>query len=102
MWLFVLKHLNKIYTQRHGRFTMIFLTYGCLVVVVDCWPFTREISDNLMRKCLQIPDYSRKFSHDTKTTIVYICKVSSYRIGIYEKFSDLRENLRYCNFYDNY
>ena len=30
---------------------MIFLTYGCLVVVVDCWPFTREISDNRRRKC---------------------------------------------------
>ena len=93
---------KKIIRQRHGRFTMIFLTYGCLVVVVDCWPFTREISDNRKRKVLQIPDYYRKFSYDTHTTIVNIYNVSSYRIGIYEKFTDLRENVRCCNFYDNY
>ena len=93
---------KNILRQRHGRFTMLFLTYGCLVVVVDCWPFTREISDNRKMKCLQIPDYYRKFSYDTHTTIVYIYNVSSYRFGIYEKFTDLRENLRCCNFYDNY
>ena len=81
---------------------MIFLIYACLVVVVDCWPFTREISDNRTRKCLQIPDYYRQASYDTHTTILYIYNVSSYRIGIYEKCIDLRENLRYCNFYDNY
>ena len=55
------------------------------VVVVDCWPFTREISDNRKRKCLQIPDYYRKFSYDTHTTIVYIYNVSSYRIGIFTR-----------------
>ena len=81
---------------------MIFLTYGCLVVVVDCWQFTREISDNRRRKCLRLPDCYRKCSYDAHTRIVYIYKVSSYRIGIYEKLSYLRENLRYCNFYDNY
>ena len=81
---------------------MLFLTYGCLVVVVDCWPFTREISDNRKMKCLQIPDYYRQFSYDSHTTIVYIYNVSSYRIGIFEKFIDLRENLRCCNVYDNY
>ena len=102
MWLFVLHQLKNILRQRHGRFTMLFLTYGRLVVVVDCWPFTREISDNRKMKCLQIPDYYRKFSYDTHTTSVYVYNVSSYRIGIYEKFVDLRENLRCCNFYDNY
>ena len=56
------------------------------MVVVECWPFTREISDNRRRKCLQIPDYYRKCSYDAHTRIVYIYKVSSYRIGI-----DLRE-----------
>ncbi len=73
MWLFALNHQKKyILRQRHARFTMISSTYGCLVVVVDCWPFTREISDNRKRKCLQIPDYYRKFSYDTHTTIAYI------------------------------
>ena len=60
------------------------------MVVVECWPFTREISDNRRRKCLQIPDYYRKCSYDAHTRIVYIYKVSSYRIGIYEKFTHLR------------
>ena len=64
--------------------------------------YDREISDNRNRKCLQTPDYYRKFSYDTHTMIVYIYNVSSYRIGIYEKFTDLREHLRCCNFYDNY
>ena len=41
------------------------------MVVVECWPFTREISDNRRRKCLQIPDYYRKSSYDTHTRIVY-------------------------------
>ena len=27
------------------------------MVVVECWPFTREISDNRRRKCLQIGVY---------------------------------------------
>ena len=49
-----------------------------------------------------LTDYYRKFSYNTHTTIVYIYNVSSYRIGIYEKFTDLRENLRCCNFYDSY
>ena len=53
-----------------GRFTMIFLLYECLMVVVECWPFTREISDNRRRKCLQIPDYYRKCSYDAHTRIV--------------------------------
>ena len=101
MWLFVLKHLNKIYSYR-DMVDLRFLIYGCLVVVVDCWPFMREISDNRTRKCLEILDYYRKFSYDTHTIIVYICNVVCYRIGIYEKISDLRENLRYCNFYNNY
>ena len=90
------------HAQRTRSITMIFLLYECLMVVVECWPFTREISDNRRRKCLQIPDYYRKCSYDARTRIVYIYKVSSYRIGIYEKFSYLRENLRYRNFYDNY
>ena len=72
---------------------MIFLLYECLIVVVECWPFTREISDNRRRKCLQIPDYYRKCSYDAHTRIVYIYKVSSYRIGIYEKFSDLGDSM---------
>ena len=57
-----------------GRFTIIFLLYECLMVVVECWPFTREISDNRRRKCLQIPDYYRKCSYDAHTRIVYIYK----------------------------
>ena len=57
------------------------------MVVVECWPFTREISDNRRRKRLQIRDYYHKCSYDAHTRIVYIYKVSSYRIGIYEKFS---------------
>ena len=64
------------------------------MVVVDCWPFAREISDNRTRICLQIPDYYRKFSYDTHTRIVNIYKVSSYRICIYEKMT-LRK-LRNC------
>ena len=69
------------------------------MVVVDCWPFT---SDDRTRECLQIPDYYRKFRYDTHTRIVNIYKVLSYRICIYDNFPDLRENLRYYNFYDKY
>ena len=69
------------------------------MVVVDCWPFT---SDDRTRQCLQIPDYYRKFRYDTHTSIVNIYKVLSYRICIYDNFPDLRENLRYYNFYDTY
>ena len=63
------------------------------MVVVECWPFTREISDNRRRKCLQIPDYYRKCSYDAHTRIVYIdkytyCTVqSSIRPTICDGFS---------------
>ena len=100
--LFVLNHLKKILKQRHDRITMILLTYGCLVVVIGCWSFTREISDNRKIKCLQIPDYYRKFSYDTHTTIV--CIIYNVRVTesaftrnlpIYEKTCDVVT-------YDNY
>ena len=68
---------------------MILLIYGCLVVVVDCWAFTREISSRCTRKCLEMPDYYRKSSYDTHTRIVNIYNVSSYRIGIHEKTYDI-------------
>ena len=42
----------KIYSDRD--IWSIYDDFLDLVVVVDCWPFTREISDNRRRKCLQI------------------------------------------------
>ena len=73
MWLFVLNQLKKdTRTETWSIYDDILDVRVPIVVVVDCWPFTREISDNRKRKCLQIPDYYRKFSYDTHTTIVYI------------------------------
>ena len=71
MWLFVLNQLKKdTRTETWSIYDDILDIRVPIVVVVDCWPFTREISDNRKRKCLQIPDYYRKFSYDTHTTIV--------------------------------
>ena len=68
------------HAQRTRRFTMIFLLYECLMVVVECWPFTREISDNRRRKCLQTPDYYRKCSYDAHTRIVYTPVFTRFRV----------------------
>ena len=95
MWLFVLNHLKKVTPTETWS---IYDDILDLRVPSGC----RRLLAIYERKCLQIPDYYRKFSYDTHTTIVNIYNVSSYRIGIYEKFTDLRENLRCCNFYDNY
>ena len=80
---------------------MIFLTYGCLVVVVDCWPFTRKSAIIVGGNVCRYP-------------IIIVNAVTTHIRGsyIFTKFRVTesastrncrrRENLRYCNFYDNY
>ena len=88
MWLFVLNHLKNILRQRHGRFTMIFLTYGCLVVVVDCWPFTREISDN--RKIIIVNSVTTHIRRSYIFTMFRVTKSAFTRnLPTYEKTCDV-------------
>ena len=50
------------------------------MVVVECWPFTREISDNRRRKRLQTRDYYRKCSYDAHTRIVGAYIFTRFRV----------------------
>ena len=64
------------------------------MVVVECWPFTREISNNRRRKCLQIPDYYRKCSYDIRGSYIFTRfrvteSASTRNVRTYEKTCDI-------------